>query len=124
MRWLCATLVLLSACTDLPDFGDGCGNLVLEVGEDCDGDASGQCDDSCNLRCGGDEQPCPDGYVCGADSFCHAPSGTFTPFPSSTPFQSDVYAVTDVDLDGYGDVVSITTSSLDTNFGDLEARLA
>ncbi len=118
-------LVLASACTELPEFDEGCGNLVLDVGEDCDGDASGLCDENCSLKCSLlPEESCPSGYVCGADAFCHAPSGRFTPQPGSIPFTSGSYRVTDIDRDGYGDVVSLTSTSLDVAYGDFAATLA
>ena len=123
LAWVTLAVACLSACSGLPDFGDGCGNLVLDEGEDCDGDASGLCDASCNLACGTDPE-CPDGYACGADALCHAPSGRFTQLPTAIPFQTDIYAVTDVDEDGYGDVVSLSSTSLGVNFGDHDGSLA
>ncbi len=124
VAWLILTLTQLSGCTDLPAFDSSCGNFVIDPGEDCDGDASGLCDADCSLRCGDDTMPCPDGYVCGADTLCHAPSGLFSTTPRSVPLPSDVYAVTDVDQDGYGDVVSLASTSLDVAFGEGTADLS
>ena len=122
--WLVVAVAQLSGCSDLPAFDASCGNFVIDPGEDCDGDASGLCDADCNLRCSDEPTPCPDGYVCGADTLCHAPSGLFSTASRSVPLQSDVYAVTDVDQDGYGDVVSLASTSLDVGFGDGSADLS
>ena len=123
VAWLVVVVAHTTACTELPNFDSGCGNFVLDLGEDCDGDASGSCDAECNLHCG-EGAACPDGYVCGADVLCHAPSGRFSANPSSVPLQSDVYEVTDIDRDGYGDVVSLAGTSLDVAYGDRDANLS
>ena len=122
--WLVVAVAQLSGCSDLPAFDASCGNFVIDPGEDCDGDASGLCDADCNLRCDDGTVPCPGGYVCGADTLCHAPSGRFSTAPRSALLQSDVYAVTDVDQDGYGDVVALASTSLDVAFGESSADLS
>lgn len=108
----------LGGCSELPDINAGlCGNGILEAGEDCDspGDDCVQC----GLVCADDGACSKDGFTCGVDDFCHAPSGEFEPDPSSeVPFPSLGFRVTDVDFDGYGDVVGLNTTALNVRYGD------
>ncbi len=113
---VCALLWHAVGCAELPALDATCGNFTLDPSEDCDGDASGACDAACNLHCGADGA-CPEGYACGVDRLCHAPSGRVVANPTSIPVQSDSYAVTDVDRDGFGDVVVLASTALDVVHG-------
>src|SRR4051812_8713305 len=94
-----ASILASVGCVQLPDLAEkGCGNYVVDEGEDCDGvpgdrkatkadgtqvdatcrpkNAQGECRYDCSVTDdSGNRNPCPDGYVCGSDSICRAPSG-------------------------------------------------
>ncbi|HEU0033987.1 MAG TPA: VCBS repeat-containing protein [Kofleriaceae bacterium] len=113
----------LFACSDFDDLTRGvCGNGVIEAGEDCDTD-----DASC-VRCAiacETAADCPgDPYACGADGFCHAPSGVFAPPSTPVAFGADDVRVTDIDRDGIGDVLGVSATSIAVRHGDASGLLA
>jgi hypothetical protein len=80
-RWSLAVLaivvVLAPSCAELSPIAAGeCGNLIIEAGEDCDGDdAVGVCrapgqPGSCRYDCDPADDICPDGFVCGRNGVC------------------------------------------------------
>src|SRR5437879_561621 len=105
----------VSACANLPDVPAGtCGNGVIDVGEDCDGGA--HCS-QCSITC--DTSACPDGYACGVDQLCHAPSGVFHGVATSS-FGFPVFTglPADVNGDGIDDVVGVSTASIVVTYGE------
>lgn len=126
MKRLLLLSVVLAACSDLSDVDQNvCGNGILEVGEDCD--ASDPRCVACGIRCdmgagdAGDAQcaeyPGATGFVCGADDLCHAPSGKFR---DATELSTSITTLrsTDVDQDGYGDVVVQSATAIRVLFGN------
>jgi hypothetical protein len=110
-----ALIVLVGACSDLDSIETGiCGNGAIDQNEDCDSTDSATCV-ACQLRCV--DGVCPSGYGCGADGFCRAPSGVFYPTPATTFPVSEV-AVSDVNGDGAGDVLGLTSTSITVLEGD------
>jgi hypothetical protein len=110
-------LIVAAACTELPEVGAGvCGNGILEANEDCD-NPSETCD-QCEILCS-DNACGKAGYQCGADDVCHAPSGVFETDPrSELPFPVLGFRISDVDFDGYGDVVGLNATALNMRYGD------
>ena len=116
MKLILIASVLAVGCANLPDVtADQCGNGVVERGEDCD---SGPGCDHCSWTCPTGSE-CPDGYACGHDHLCHAPSGVFHRQQSSQfDFLEFGAVVSDVDGDGIGDVLGAGTNSMDVTYGD------
>lgn len=120
---LAIACAFLAGCTSFEPIERGvCGNGLVEVGEDCDSD-----DASC-LRCAvscRDDSDCPSSaYACGTDGTCHAPSGSLgAPVPAGA-FQVDDIAVTDIDRDGIGDAIGVSSTSIAIRYGDPGARLS
>jgi hypothetical protein len=118
-----AIVVVLVGCTSFEPIDRGvCGNGLVEVGEDCDSDEA-----SC-VRCAvvcSEDSECPtSAYACGTDGVCHAPSGALgSPVPAG-PFQVDEITVTDLDRDGIGDAVGVSSTSIAIRYGDPAARLS
>jgi hypothetical protein len=110
--------LLLTACSGLEPLTPSCGNGVVEPGEDCDSGASCR---ACSIVCTTDA--CPDGYACGADQLCHAPGGRFQQASTTISFEALGFGITDVNQDGYGDVVSLGGTSLNSYYGDPNATL-
>ena len=117
------------ACTDLPDVeDDGCGNLVVNADEDCDGftslgdntacAAAGE-DNECHFVCDASEGfVCPVGWGCGEDGRCSAPSGQFTAHPDAPyRFRVGEFAIGDFDGDGYSDIVGNDVSTITARYG-------
>ena len=107
---LIAIVLGVVACTDFSDVArDGCGNGLLEAGEDCDSD-----DASC-VRCAvtcSAAVDCPTAdYTCGVDGFCHAPGGLLGEPTAPVTFQADDVRITDIDRDGTGDVLAFGTTT-------------
>ncbi len=121
---LCGLLVLgaVSACTSFDDIARGvCGNGLLEPGEDCDSPAA-TCV-ACAVTCGSAAE-CPNaGYACGVDNRCHAPSGKLAPDTTPALDLVDDIRVSDLDGDGIGDVLGVSSSAIDVRFGDAQAAL-
>ncbi|HEX4454515.1 MAG TPA: VCBS repeat-containing protein [Kofleriaceae bacterium] len=116
-------LVLMAACTSFPAIERGvCGNGIVEPGEDCDSPEPSCV--ACAVACttGSD---CPNAaYTCGVDGLCHAPSGLFAQPTPQTLDLIDEMQIADIDRDGIGDVVGVSTTSLDVHYGDPSASLA
>ena len=75
--------LVASGCWAFPDpQRDTCGNLIIEAGEDCDGDDEKTCR-ACHLVCapGSSDDGCPADRICGSDGLCRAPSGLFEAEP-------------------------------------------
>ncbi len=123
-------LALHCACANLPSIGVACGNGVLDPGEDCDTPDDPRCQ-MCGWACGSNADcvsiPAPkraEDYACGVDGFCHAPGGALAAESGAPAIQASRFYVTDVNGDGYGDVVGIAPASLDTRYGDAAGDLA
>ena len=102
------------------------GNFEIDPGEDCDEGVAGteRCD-GCRVVC--DEvRTCHEfaGYACGADGYCRAPSGRLAQTFTERATLAHSFTVTDVDRDFYGDVLSVSGTSLSVNFGDPAGGLA
>jgi len=133
MRRGLVALVLVAitstGCADLSDVNEsGCGNLVLNENEDCDGfSAFGDgttCAEpgtanACFYICDAAEQAtCPEGWGCGADHRCRRPSADF--FEADTSpwrFSVDKFEVGDVDGDGYVDVIGNNLATISVRYG-------
>ncbi len=76
---LSGALLALAGCADLQILpANECGNGVLEPGEACDGEAdcgAPGAEHACQILCS--SGACREGYACGLDGVCQAPSGTF-----------------------------------------------
>jgi hypothetical protein len=72
---VCASIL---SCTDLADIpGEGCGNGVVDAGEDCDSFGTTACV-SCRWACSSSENvACPNDFLCGADNVCRKPTGEY-----------------------------------------------
>jgi hypothetical protein len=121
-RGLLACLVAVAACSDLGELPrDVCGNGLLEAGEDCDSD-----DPRC-VRCAvtcTTTADCPTSdYACGVDGFCHAPGGVLAEPTAPVTFQADDLVITDVDRDGFGDVLGVSGTSIVVHHGDAAGSL-
>jgi hypothetical protein len=118
-----AALVLLAACTTFDPIERGvCGNGLLEPGEDCDS-PDPSCV-ACAVACT-QASDCPNaGYTCGVDGLCHAPSGLFAQPTAPVLDLIDQLQIADIDRDGIGDVVGVSSTSIDVHYGDATAALA
>lgn len=110
-----------SGCATLDAWPSGCGNSVVDPGEDCDGEFStaGHCGapgakSACRWDCSSGEA-CPAGFGCGADGICRAPSGELEPGPSIDGAITSLLAV-DADGDGRTDLVRSSTDQLAISF--------
>jgi hypothetical protein len=128
--FVCAFGIAVAGCTSFDDVDEGtCGNLVLDVTEDCDGFSSfGEgtacgapvSDNACFYTCDADaDEVCPDGWGCGSDDRCRRPSGTFEPSPDS-PLDFEVldFAVGDLDGDGSSDLVGNSVTKISVRYGN------
>ncbi len=126
----------LAGCSNLRDISpDVCGNLALDVAEDCDGSspfaettacgAPGTAN-ACFLICDSEsEAVCPDGWGCGVDGRCRRPAGTFVQGPSSPwRFPVDSFGVGDVDGDGFADLIGNDTTTITVRYGDATGSFA
>ena len=121
MRFV-ALFVVAAACSETTIDRGVCGNGVVEPGEDCDA-TDPRCS-SCGITCtttedclAYDASGGTEGFVCGPDFFCHAPSGVFElDGEVVTPLNS--YRVTDVNADGVGDILSQSQTAVSVVFGD------
>jgi hypothetical protein len=115
--------IVISGCTSFEPVDRGvCGNGLVEAGEDCDTD-----DPSC-ARCAvvcAEDADCPSSaYTCGTDGTCHAPSGAFAAPVAAGAFQVEDILVTDIDRDGIGDAVGVSSTSIAIRYGEAAARLS
>ena len=116
-------LLCLAGCTTFEPVERGvCGNGLVEANEDCDSNEASCV--RCAVLCAADAD-CPTAaYACGTDGLCHAPSGALgAPVPAG-PFQIDDLAITDIDRDGIGDAVGVSSTSIAIRYGDPAARLS
>lgn len=109
-----ASLSLFAGCADLSFItADECGNGVLEEGERCDGEADCGAPGTataCQIVCV--EGACRDGYACGLDGICRAPSGLFEIVrASATPTALDLFAG-DINQDGCGEIYVSTRQGI------------
>lgn len=143
-RWMGPPMALglaataLLACAELPPIAVGsCGNALVEpeLGEVCDTFAAGEgtacraagvvgaCQFDCSVSASGAAPVCPDGWGCGADGICRAPSGQFVPGPDLEVAASTL-ATDDFDGDGRADLVATTYDRFDVLFMDADRTLA
>jgi hypothetical protein len=121
---------LQSSCLLLPGYQEsGCGDSILGVEEDCDGrhdPAGGTCGDpaseqACHYICGGeDDVACPAGWGCGLEGRCYQPRGEFEDPDGSALLPIRVSAVSDIDGDGYSDLLGNNDTTLSVRFSDGE----
>jgi hypothetical protein len=119
---------LQSSCLLLPGYEEtGCGDSILGVDEDCDGrhvPAGGTCgapesEHACHYICGGDDGAvCPAGWGCGLDGRCYQPRGSFEDPDPGVFLPIRVSAVSDVDGDGYADLMGHSDTTLSVRFSD------
>jgi hypothetical protein len=115
-----AVVALLTSglsCSELPAIDKGaCGNLVVEVAEDCDGfekngavcrppGADGECHWDCT-REGAEQASCPAGYGCDGDGVCRRPSSEFAIEASAIAGNAESLLAGDFDGDGRDDILS------------------
>lgn len=111
-RLLLVTPLALGGCADLnPRATQICGNGIVEpsAGEDCDGGesciapgAANQCLWACE-----EGTPCPDGFGCGVDGACLAPSTQFERGPIVGDAATVWVKAADMDGDGRDDLVHL-----------------
>jgi hypothetical protein len=123
---------LQSSCLLLPGYQEsGCGDSILGVEEDCDGrhdPAGGTCgepasEQACHYVCGGeDDVACPAGWGCGLEGRCYQPRGDFEDPDTSMLLPIRVSAVSDIDGDGYADLLGNNDTTLSVRFSDGEGK--
>lgn len=122
--WVLLALFIIgaTACTSFDSIDRGvCGNGIVEAGEDCD--SSETTCVRCAVVCQTAED-CPnDAYTCGTDGLCAAPGGELASRVVAGAFPVDDVTITDIDRDGIGDVLGVSTTSLSIRFGDSNGRL-
>ncbi len=124
-----AMAIVTLGCSNLSAIeSDVCGNLVLEAGEDCDGFATVEgtecgapgsehaCAFTCNPGHPIQGPICPDGFGCGSNGRCTAPSGFFSRGPIF-PFPAYRIENGDIDGDGQTDLIGVSESHLHLLFG-------
>lgn len=113
---LCSALLVgcglglgLTGCSETQRVSIGdCGNRIVELGEDCDGQEG--CDQTCHFNCSA-SQSCPAGWGCdGGAGICRAALGTFRPplVLGASRFVS--LLVRDFDADGRDDLLAYSPS--------------
>jgi hypothetical protein len=136
MLVLASGVLALASCTETAVIGDGCGNFVLESGEDCDSPDAEVCTATCRhvcdpfvvATCGGPMAGtcCPADMACGADGQCRAPSGTFSS-PVVASFEVLELSVADLDGDLVDDLLGASSGKIIALYGaqqlPLEARV-
>lgn len=102
---------LSSHCRRLPHLEENvCGNLVVELGEDCDGAApeglvcGAEGTGACRFLCADGTGACPAGWGCAREGICRAPSGLYQA-GVSVPFNGERLQLGDINGDGQLDVV-------------------
>lgn len=134
-------------CQELASIDAGsCGNEIIDVGEDCDGKVpsgvtvskgiNASCgaptsERACRFECGpdpkraGESFGCPDGYACGADFVCRAPSGAFDQV-TALPASPAHVLFGDFDGDGLSDLLSLDDDSgkIDVSFFERDGAVA
>ncbi len=128
---ICPTLLFaaataLGSCATLEEHRvTGCGDSILDVGEDCDTRYSiegGTCGaentaNACHYICTA-EATCPEGWGCGLDGRCYRPSGQFLASAEQVSMPAEPLAVEDLDGDGVVDLIGQSGSRLIARFGD------
>jgi hypothetical protein len=116
-------LLALAACTTFePITRNVCGNGLLEPGEDCDSNDP-RCV-KCAVTCS-TAADCPTtDYTCGTDGECHAPGGALALPINAGTFEVNDLRITDIDKDGAGDVVGVSTSSIVVRHGAASGLLS
>ena len=113
-----AVVIAATSCTALPALGTGCGNKVIDDGEDCDGNydsSSAKCiapgqPSACHFSCV--DTACPAPFTCGEiDHVCRRPAGTFGNSATIAGEPARRVLVGDFDGDGAEDVVAVGLSS-------------
>ncbi|MBA3391222.1 MAG: VCBS repeat-containing protein [Deltaproteobacteria bacterium] len=131
-RILCVLALAVGACSDLRDLEPNrCGNGILEAGEDCDSkdERCVACGIKCDFVAGATEDaqceqyPNAAGFVCGADDFCHAPGGSFRE-PHAVSTAVETFRATDINRDGYDDLLIQSSTAIRALFGSPEANLS
>lgn len=110
--------LLASACSTEEIVPGECGNGIVDPREDCDIDHP-DCE-NCSIKCNfanatGCTFPGTEGFVCGPDGFCHAPSGVFE---LSRSFSMPVagFALSDVNTDGTSDLLVQSQTAISAVF--------
>ncbi len=116
-----AVLPVLYHCASLTPLTPGvCGNGVVDPGEDCDAFADATAHEACGapgtgpLACRftcAQSAECPNGYNCGSDLVCRAPSGAYQPL--GAPLSVGAAGVTLADFNGDGLADALTHGPLD-----------
>jgi hypothetical protein len=121
-------LALVAGCRDLPELAAGvCGNGVIDVGEDCDGEVAGlACAEpnsasACRYTCG--TASCPAGWACGVDAVCRHGTGEFV-IGTTMPLAHSELVIADVDGDGIGDIVGFAERGARIAFDDVSVVAA
>src|SRR5258706_13301258 len=116
-------VVALTACTSFdPIQRNVCGNGLLEPGEDCDTTEAScvRCAVTCTVA-----TDCPTtDYTCGTDGQCHAPGGALAQPINAGPFEASDLRISDIDKDGAGDVIGVSTSSIVVRHGAASGLLS
>jgi|GEM_PF-2073169 len=127
--WMTAmvTLAGLVACDDLAEVPTGtCGNLVVEAGEQCDGQpnclTSGEA--ACRFTCAPGVRACPGELACAVDGVCVASAGRFMSYDDARRYElvADRIVVGDLDGDGRDDLIAVG-ESLRVRFGSADEPL-
>ena len=104
-----------------------CGNLVTEIGEQCDGQkncvADGQY--ACRFTCERGAQECPGERGCSVDGVCVESAGRFVDYSAATRYEmpADKITVGDLDGDQRDDVIGVG-DSIRVRFGAVRDPLA
>src|SRR5204862_2137668 len=90
-----------------------CGNHVVEDHEDCDqpdptDGSPDTCSNDCTWTCA--NAACPDGYICGSDNVCRAPSGMFRAGAAGVVFPIDHLTLAQLDDNPALEVVGLSDS--------------
>ena len=125
MRSILLLGLALGACTTFPALDRNvCGNGIVEPGEDCDSIGDATCV-ACAIACDRLAKPtgCPDNYGCGVDHTCHAAGGRLGEVKTIDTVSVNDFRITDVDADGIGDFLGLSSTSLDVRHGDAVGSL-
>ncbi|MBC8074224.1 MAG: hypothetical protein IAG13_38245 [Deltaproteobacteria bacterium] len=112
------TVLLVVGCTACSDLASvpsqRCGNLVVEDGEQCDGQPGCGTDGPavCRFTCAAPESTCPGELACSAQGVCVASASKFVPYALSPryDFLADRVVVGDLDGDHFDDILGLGAS--------------
>ncbi|MEO6420950.1 MAG: hypothetical protein ABIP39_16170, partial [Polyangiaceae bacterium] len=133
-----AGTVAIFACGSLPDITGGCGNTIVESGEDCDTfkdnatnatcrapGSEGECRFDCSKPAGASDmdapQKCPTGFSCGSDFICRKPAGKYKALPAIQSL-ADSVLIADFDGDKVNDILARSRVNLTVYYGDPSAK--